>query len=138
MLCWLQIQERLRGKCTFYTMPTILALGDESPVPKMAVPGQDGVPRNPTFSLFYTSGSTGLPKGAIYTEEMWCGTPAVLCWLRSGLGCLAAFTVICLHLMRVLLPTLHQPTLVGFCSGEGPILLHLRRRLLSVSISLRH
>lgn len=41
-------------------------------MPKMVVPGQDGVPKNPIFSLFYTSGSTGLPKGAIYTEEMWC------------------------------------------------------------------
>ena len=73
----------MRGRCAFHTLPDILALGEESPVPRMAIPGQDGVPENPIFSLFYTSGSTGLPKGAIYTEEMWCVTPAVIWWLAS-------------------------------------------------------
>ena len=68
----MQTQEGLKGRCRLHTLPDILARGEESPVPKMVVPGQDGVPTNPIFSLFYTSGSTGLPKGAIYTEEMWC------------------------------------------------------------------
>ena len=58
-------------------------------MPRMAVPGQDGMPKNPIFSLFYTSGSTGLPKGAIYTEEMWCVKPAVLRWLILIQVCLA-------------------------------------------------
>ena len=62
-------------------------------MPKMAIPGQDGLPKHPIFSLFYTSGSTGLPKGAIYTEEMWCVPPAVLWWLasRKRLGALSIF-----------------------------------------------
>ena len=94
----MQTQKGLRGRCTFYTLPDILAWGEKSPVPTMAVPGQDGMPRNPIFSLFYTSGSTGLPKGAIYTEEMWCVIPAVLWWLASGMVCSVALIAICLHL----------------------------------------
>lgn len=67
----MQTQENLPSGCKLHKMPELIALGKERPVPKMAIPGQDGVPENGIFSLFYTSGSTGLPKGAIYREKMW-------------------------------------------------------------------
>ena len=67
----MQTQESLRSNCKFYMLPDLLAKGRQSPAPKTAVPGQDGVAENPIYSLFYTSGSTGLPKGAIYREKTW-------------------------------------------------------------------
>ncbi len=69
--CGMQTKESLRSDCKFYMLPDLLAKGRQSPAPKMAVPGQDGVAENPIYSLFYTSGSTGLPKGAIYREKTW-------------------------------------------------------------------
>ena len=41
-------------------------------VPEPAIPGQDGYPENPIMHLMYTSGSSGRPKGAEYTEQMYC------------------------------------------------------------------
>ena len=100
MLGWLQTREGLEGRCSVHTLPDILARGEKSPVPKMAVPGQDGMPQNPIFSLFYTSGSTGLPKGAIYTEEMWCASLAALSWLPFVLRCAAVPVIFCRHLRK--------------------------------------
>ena len=67
----MQTQESLCSDCNFHLLPDLLAKGKRSPAPKMAIPGQDGVAENPIYSLFYTSGSTGLPKGAIYREKTW-------------------------------------------------------------------
>ena len=67
----LQTQESLPSGCKLYTLPEVVAKGKESPAPKPAIPGQDGFAEDPIYSLFYTSGSTGLPKGAIYREKMW-------------------------------------------------------------------
>ena len=67
----MQTRDSLRSSCKLYMLPDLLAKGRQSPALKMAVPGQDGVAENPIYSLFYTSGSTGLPKGAIYREKTW-------------------------------------------------------------------
>ena len=67
----LQAEENLPSGCKMYTMPDVISLGQKSPVPGPVIPGKDGHSDNPIFSLFYTSGSTGLPKGAIYREKMW-------------------------------------------------------------------
>lgn len=74
-----QTEESLPAGCRFYTMPELSARGQKSPPAKMAIPGQDGVAENPIYSLFYTSGSTGLPKGAIYREKMW--------WVAFSIPC---------------------------------------------------
>ena len=41
-------------------------------VPEPVIPGRNGYPRNPIVNLMYTSGSSGRPKGAEYTESMYC------------------------------------------------------------------
>ena len=71
LLAPLQTQESLPSGCQLYTLPEVLAKGKGSPAPKPAIPGQDGVAEDPLYSLFYTSGSTGLPKGAAFREKMW-------------------------------------------------------------------
>ena len=41
-------------------------------VPVPVIPGTNGYRRNPIVNLMYTSGSSGRPKGAEYTESMYC------------------------------------------------------------------
>ena len=41
-------------------------------VPGPVIPGRNGYPPNPVVNLMYTSGSSGRPKGAEYTESMYC------------------------------------------------------------------
>ena len=49
----------------------VMKRGKTAPVPRMFVPGKDGAPEDALVSLYYTSGSTGLPKGAMYTDKLW-------------------------------------------------------------------
>ena len=49
----------------------VMRRGKRAPVPRMFVPGRDGAPADALVSLYYTSGSTGLPKGAMYTDKLW-------------------------------------------------------------------
>ena len=49
----------------------VMRRGKAAPVPRMFVPGKDGAPEDALVSLYYTSGSTGLPKGAMYTDKLW-------------------------------------------------------------------
>ena len=49
----------------------VMKRGKAAPVPRMFVPGRGGAPEDPLVSLYYTSGSTGLPKGAMYTDKLW-------------------------------------------------------------------
>lgn len=68
---WMQLEGALPAGCQLCTMEDLLSEGRGLPKPKLAIPGKDGVPSNPIVTLFYTSGSTGLPKGAMYTESIW-------------------------------------------------------------------
>jgi fatty acid CoA ligase FadD9 len=49
------------------TLADVIARGRALPTTPLHVPEPD---TNPVLSLYYTSGSTGSPKGAIYTERM--------------------------------------------------------------------
>ena len=58
--------------CQFHTMEGLIACGQQAgSVPKMVIPGKDGAAENPLSMLLYTSGSTGLPKGAMFPEKVW-------------------------------------------------------------------
>ena len=52
-------------------MSEVMERGRAATAPPMYIAGQDGAPEDPMISLFYTSGSTGLPKGAMYSESVW-------------------------------------------------------------------
>ncbi len=67
----MQAEENLPSGCKLHLMTDVISLGQKSPAPGPVIPGQGGYTDNPIYSLFYTSGSTGLPKGAIYREKMW-------------------------------------------------------------------
>jgi fatty acid CoA ligase FadD9 len=58
-----------------WTIPALEALADDSRTVPMAVPAKGS---NPLVTLLYTSGSTGLPKGAMYPDSHWREA-----WLRS-------------------------------------------------------
>ena len=58
--------------CDVIGVQVVIAGRQAGAVPEPAIPGQDGYPENPIMHLMYTSGSSGRPKGAEYTEQMYC------------------------------------------------------------------
>jgi fatty acid CoA ligase FadD9 len=60
-----EARERLRARVR--TLEELEAAADGPPEP-MAIPAKDA---NPLRALLYTSGSTGLPKGAMLPESVW-------------------------------------------------------------------
>ena len=63
-----QMKEGLPEGCRLLMLGDVMKRGAAVAAAPMFVPrkGED-----PMISLFYTSGSTGLPKGAMYTEDVW-------------------------------------------------------------------
>ena len=62
------MKEGLPEGCRLLMLGDVMKRGAAAAAAPMFVPpkGED-----PMISLFYTSGSTGLPKGAMYTEDVW-------------------------------------------------------------------
>ena len=65
------MREGLPEGCRLLMLGDVMKHGKTAPVPRMFVPGKDGAPEDALVSLYYTSGSTGLPKGAMYTDKLW-------------------------------------------------------------------
>ena len=62
------MEEGLPKGCRLLMLGNVMKAGKAAPKAPMAVPGKG---EDPMISLFYTSGSTGLPKGAMYTTSVW-------------------------------------------------------------------
>ena len=65
------MREGLPEGCRLLMLGDVMRRGKAAPVPRMFVPGRDGAPEDALVSLYYTSGSTGLPKGAMYSDKLW-------------------------------------------------------------------
>ena len=66
-----QMREGLPEGCRLLMLGDVMRRGKAALVPRMFVPGMDGAPEDALVSLYYTSGSTGLPKGAMYSDKLW-------------------------------------------------------------------
>ena len=63
-----QMKEGLPEGCRLVMLGDVMKRGEAAPAAPMFIPNKG---EDPLISLFYTSGSTGLPKGAMYTENVW-------------------------------------------------------------------
>lgn len=65
------MREGLPKGCRLLMLGDAMRRGETAPAPRMFVPGKDGAPEDALVSLYYTSGSMGLPKGAMYSDKLW-------------------------------------------------------------------
>ena len=73
------MREGLPEGCRLLMLGDVMRRGKAAPAPRMFVPGRAGAPEDALVSLYYTSGSTGLPKGAMYTDKLWRRWWCALC-----------------------------------------------------------
>ena len=89
-----QMEEALPKGCRLVMLGDVMKAGKAAPAAPMFIAGKDGAPADPMISLFYTSGSTGLPKGAMFTERVWrcywCARAARGCAAPPLCGCASA------------------------------------------------
>ncbi len=66
-----QAWQGIEAVCSVVSIECLEAEVGDAPWTAMRHPGKDGIPEDALLSLLYTSGSTGLPKGAMFTDRLW-------------------------------------------------------------------